>query len=333
VAPDQVSHASSTVSVDPGPAANLYSIGSTTRADCEGMAHTTIRQTSAKHALNTYCQRVLRRQMSKADVVYDLAMIGDWHQAFVTLACMDGLTFAGDLARDRKTAVESVASKALDFLGLTADLPSRTQYVAFTATSGTPRTSNRAMTPKVVLGALCLRVAQRNLVKNDIVYNSWPCMGGFQATVTVPVLPGKWRKKQWTGGVSESKRTAEHSAADVAISFLSTEGRFASILKRHLRLEDCRPRSTDSLPTYSAGSSAQWRPSVSGASGPRSTAAVMVAQPRAAEPQNSRPTASSSSRHPEALECSEAPPPFRGGNASEDLSPCGDVLPACAAST
>lgn len=68
-----------------------------------------------KTELNTYCQRVVRRSLSKADIMYTMVSFGPYHQAIVKLQCLDGITVAGELFDNHREAVQSAAKEALEF--------------------------------------------------------------------------------------------------------------------------------------------------------------------------------------------------------------------------
>lgn len=183
-------------------------------------------------ALNTYCQRALRRSVTKEEIVYTLTSFGDYHQALVSIRCLGGLEFAGDLCQDKRQAMELAAEEALDFHGVkrsarkAKSLPF--QVLGTTQAGVEP---HPAFTPKVQLNMLCSRLSPRFLVKGDTVYIVRQTNGGFQATVSLSALPDPWKCVPWIGKVCDTQREAEQSAAEAALACLSSVYDLAVLLK------------------------------------------------------------------------------------------------------
>eukprot|EP00927_Polykrikos_kofoidii_P069196 TRINITY_DN64586_c0_g1_i1.p1 TRINITY_DN64586_c0_g1~~TRINITY_DN64586_c0_g1_i1.p1 ORF type:complete len:286 (+),score=51.98 TRINITY_DN64586_c0_g1_i1:101-958(+) len=89
---------------------------------------------------------------------------------------------------------------------------------------------NPALTDKVKLNSVCMKVARRALMKGDTVYESRPTTGGFQATVTLACLPGEWGNATWAGEVCSTKQAAEQSAASIALSMINEDAELQGIV-------------------------------------------------------------------------------------------------------
>ena len=184
-----------------------------------------------KTELNTHCQRVLRRSVSKSDITYNVKEVGDFYQATVELPCIDGLDFAGVLSGSPKDASQSVAEIALDFLvnkydGPIAirDKPGLREIERFADADFQPEEfggANQSLTPKALLNTLCTSVARRCLAKGHTVYTVMQTSGGFQATVRLTSLPSKWQRGHWVGKVCATRREAEQSCAQAALNGLT----------------------------------------------------------------------------------------------------------------
>merc|ERR1719265_2392004 len=136
----------------------------------------------AKSALNTYCQRIVRRPLAKDAIEYKMICLGMYQQAFVQVGCVEeAKLFAGELCDNEKAAAQSAAEKALEYYmdafgaftdterlkWRDADFRSNPQEAA----QGDP-TSQKLLPPKVALNSLCMRVARRPLAKGDTVYTA-----------------------------------------------------------------------------------------------------------------------------------------------------------------
>merc|ERR1719424_20957 len=96
--------------------------------------------------------------------------------------------------------------------------------VAQTAKTLTPSGNvNLALTPKVQLNTLVMRIIKRPLTKGECAYETSDTGQGHQGTVTIMALPGEWAGQSWVGEVADSQPQAEHNAATQAIESLSTE--------------------------------------------------------------------------------------------------------------
>lgn len=68
-----------------------------------------------KSKLNMVVQRMIGRPVSKEDVIYATAKYPGGFQATVTLNCIDGQSFAGDLSSNQKDAEKNAAMQVLEF--------------------------------------------------------------------------------------------------------------------------------------------------------------------------------------------------------------------------
>merc|ERR1712110_1164365 len=82
---------------------------------------------------------------------------------------------------------------------------------------------NPAMTAKVRLNSACMKIARRALQKGETTYTTHQTRGGYQATVKLTCLPGEWAEKVWAGYESNTKQTAEQSAAEIALTALAED--------------------------------------------------------------------------------------------------------------
>jgi len=67
-----------------------------------------------KTGLNQFCQRYCSRPVTKNDILYKTTKFGNSQfQAVVTLSCLEGQEYAGELSSSRKSAEKSAAQQAL----------------------------------------------------------------------------------------------------------------------------------------------------------------------------------------------------------------------------
>lgn len=193
-----------------------------------------------KTELNTYCQRVVRRPLSKADIMYTMVSFGPYHQAIVKLQCLDGISVAGELADNHWEAVHSAAKEALKFHASVhgpSVLEKRPKPKLGSHPEETPATedlpaANPSLVPKVALNTMCARLARRYLVKGDTVYTTSEVDGGFQAQLKLNALPGRWQHMRWTGNVCHTRREAEQNCAEKALACLTSSQDIADLLRR-----------------------------------------------------------------------------------------------------
>jgi len=193
--------------------------------------------TNAKTELNTFCQRHLKVPIGKADIVYTLQTFGEQHQATVTLNCMGGLQFSGEVAADLKQAQQNAAAAALSHHAAEiAALPAVTgkKRKAEEAAAGAPRAAkapkaavvavaNPSITNKSTLNAAMGRILRRPLTKDDCKYETAKIGEGFQTTVSLPGLQGQWSQLAWAGELGETEKQAQENAAAHAVAALQAD--------------------------------------------------------------------------------------------------------------
>jgi len=202
-----------------------------------------------KTALNHFCQRYSRRPVTKNDIVYTLNKFGQQYQAIVTLNCVNGEQYAGESRSHPKDAEKAAAHQAvLAHRETLASLPPalskdplRKKKARPTAAeqgtsgpkdgekSGSETDANPALTPKVKLNTLCMKITHNYLKKGETVYECKQVIGGFQATVKLRCLPGEWSSNVWAGEVCRRKAAAEQSAANIALEQISSDASLMEI--------------------------------------------------------------------------------------------------------
>ncbi|CAE8610197.1 unnamed protein product, partial [Polarella glacialis] len=188
----------------------------------------------AKTRLNQFCQRFCVRPVTKMDIVYSTTKFGNnQYQAIVKLNCMEGQEYAGELSANPKEAEKSAAQQAMQaYSTVLSQLPplragQKKKKPAASADGAVkkpiPEGENPAMTDKVKLNALCMKIAKRALQKGETLYETRQ-MGigkaptGYQTTVRLVCLPGEWANKMFAGQVCQNKQSAEQSAAGIALA-------------------------------------------------------------------------------------------------------------------
>eukprot|EP00440_Ansanella_granifera_P000384 gb/GFBE01000416.1/.p1 GENE.gb/GFBE01000416.1/~~gb/GFBE01000416.1/.p1 ORF type:complete len:326 (+),score=98.78 gb/GFBE01000416.1/:1-978(+) len=197
----------------------------------------------AKTRLNQFCQKYCLRPVTKKDILYSTTKFGhDQYQAIVRLNCMEGQEYAGELRPNPKEAEKSAAQQAMvAYAAVISSLPpmkpggkkkksAGAAGAAGGAAGGEEKAKkkledgeNPALTDKVKLNALCMRIAKRPLQKGDTVYDTrqmglGKAAAGYQTTVRLPCLPGDWAAKMFAGQVCTNKQAAEQSAAGIALA-------------------------------------------------------------------------------------------------------------------
>jgi len=177
-----------------------------------------------KSKLNQFCQKKCRTLITKNDVVYTVENTTNENglkafQATVTLACLDSISFAGQICNDKKTAEKSAAQEALNHYAddtATFEPPAKKQKTVAAGVVGAvaapANTSGKSM-----LNMMLAKILKKPLSKTDVTYESEQIQGvGFQVTVQLPCLPDEWSSKSWSGEAAPKKSDAEHSAAAAA---------------------------------------------------------------------------------------------------------------------
>lgn len=211
-----------------------------------------------KTALNQFCQKYCQRPLTKDDIAYTTNKFGVQYQAIVRLACLQGEQYAGETRLNPKDAEKSAAQQALTAHAQdAAALPSaamreaqkkqaksvRLREQRLVAEGGAApaeglglaavsQAENPAITPKVQLNTMCMKIAQRYLKKGETAYTTQQVLGGYQATVQLSCLPDDWANRVWAGEVSASKREAEQSVAAIALAQIVEDSELSEIANR-----------------------------------------------------------------------------------------------------
>jgi cold shock CspA family protein len=92
--------------------------------------------------------------------------------------------------------------------------------------------NNPALTSKVKLNTLYMKISQRYLKKGETCYNTNQVLGGFQATVQLWSLPDDWSARVWAGEVCSTKQKAEQSAASIALEHIESDDQLMAIAEQ-----------------------------------------------------------------------------------------------------
>lgn len=182
------------------------------RADMPGsdkqlaLPEPTNNKTELVKALQAHC----RRAMTKTDVAYEMAQVGEAFQATVRLHCLgDAPEYAGDVCPIEKQAEQAAAAQAL--LAQSTWMPARAVVAGKVADVTNPKTS---------LVMYIQAHTKRTLTKEDLMYSCDRIMGGgFQAVVNV----APFGHRQFVGHVDATQKGAEASAAAMALEALEAE--------------------------------------------------------------------------------------------------------------
>mmetsp|Transcript_58451 Transcript_58451/g.148169 ORF Transcript_58451/g.148169 Transcript_58451/m.148169 type:complete len:401 (-) Transcript_58451:50-1252(-) len=201
----------------------------------------------AKTMLNTFCQRYTNRSTTKQCIMYEAIKFGSQFQATVTLNCLGGRTFAGELATNRKEAEQNAAKIALDnYYWDIMTLPppggknkkrtasASVDYMAGMPPGGGPLepglTSNPRLNNKVMLNTALMRILKRPLTKDDVCKNTVQTSLGYQCTISLPGMPGEWAGLAWAGEVAPNQKEAEEHAAKYALDAINKEPSFSIMM-------------------------------------------------------------------------------------------------------
>lgn len=198
--------------------------------------------TNAKTALNTFCQRYTNKTIGKPDIVYSNVKFGDQVQSTVTLACIGGAQFAGEVATTEKQAEQNAAKMALEnYSAEIASLPEKSKTknnkrkaptlieavdTAASPTGALPLNNNR-----VRLNAALGRILKRHMTKEDIQKSTVQAGTGHQCTISLPCLPDQWATMAWAGEVAENAKLAEENAAKHALEALKADATYGPMLE------------------------------------------------------------------------------------------------------
>lgn len=207
-----------------------------------------------KTAVNQFCQKKTGRQITKTDIAYACQKHGNAYQSTITLNCLGGVAFVGELVGSQKLAEAAAASQVLkhyaaEIAALAAQPPAKksgTKRPASAIAGGVgisgpadkvakldaESTPALPSPPKKEINEICTKIVKRTLTKNEIVYNSRAVAGGFQATLQLTALPGVYGQNMFTGTVCANKKDAEVSVATIAIQTLKADAEFSEILNK-----------------------------------------------------------------------------------------------------
>jgi len=190
----------------------------------------------SKSALNQFCQKYTKKPIGKQDVLYTSTKVATGYQATVKLVCIDGCEFAGDVAGNAKEAEKLAAQQALDhYADVIATLPASggknkrktpgdPDALPTPAVAGAVTTTPGAPSAKSELNVMAARILRRILSKSDVNYEVAEVAGaGFQATVSMPGLPGEWATHVFAGEPCSKKADAEQSAAAIAVAAMKED--------------------------------------------------------------------------------------------------------------
>ena len=197
----------------------------------------------AKTQLNQFCQRYCERPVTRKDILYSTTKFGNkQYQSIVRLNCMEGQEYAGELSETPKDAEKSAAQQALKAVSVITSLTGNkeTKKKKASGDSGAsvkvkiPDAENPALTDKVRLNALCMRIAKRPLEKGETVYDTQQIgvgknPAGYQSTVSLPCLPEDWAAKLFAGEVCQNKQRAEQSAASMALKAMEEDAALCAL--------------------------------------------------------------------------------------------------------
>jgi len=165
----------------------------------------------SKTGLNQFCQRYCSRPVTKTDIIYKTTKFGNnQFQTIVTLSCLEGQEYAGELSTNQKNAEKSAAQQALQaysaisatllqaavahkkckipgplgvpqpfMLNLEPMVPRSLGNPAGGAAAEQPAVKqeadsgeNPALTDKVKLNAACMKIVKRALQKGETLYET-----------------------------------------------------------------------------------------------------------------------------------------------------------------
>lgn len=197
----------------------------------------------AKTRLNQFCQKYCSRPVTKTDILYSSTRFGkNEYQAVVRLNCMEGQEYAGEVCDNAKDAEKSAALQAMQaYAAVIQSLPEGKKPKKKQPAEGAageagaiPPEENPALTDKVRLNALYMKIIKRPLQKGETLYETRE-MGlgkspsGYQSTVRFPCLPGEWGTKVFAGQVCQQKQGAEQSAAGMALAAMLADPEMSAL--------------------------------------------------------------------------------------------------------
>lgn len=209
-------------------------------------------QSDPKTQVNQFCQKKTGRTIGKTDITYNTVKHGNVFQSTITLGCLGGVAFVGELVGTAKDAEKMAAAQvvkhyAAEIAQLNAEPKTKNKRPA-AALGGTgilqpgppeksqkvdaDQTPSGPQPPKKEIHEICMKIAKRQLSKTDLVYNTGAVAGGFQSTLQLSCLPGVYGQNLFTGTVCPNKKEAEISVATIAVSTLRADAEMAEIIDK-----------------------------------------------------------------------------------------------------
>lgn len=192
-----------------------------------------LEQEDPKVAVYQFCQRFCNRPIDRNDLTYRVCWYPGGYQATVTLNCIGGQEFTGELAGGRRDAERSASQQVLEFyqehIASTPKAPKKKKPRggAWKHPDREPADPEE-LGPKQTLYVTVSKILKRTMDKDECMYETQVVDGGFQSTLRMPGLPGEWGLMIWAGEVGYKKKEAEQSAAEQGLNaVLADEGLMA----------------------------------------------------------------------------------------------------------
>lgn len=188
-----------------------------------------------QNQLNNTIQKILKRNITKPEISYNVEKLASGFQASVEIPKMSETfsetVFVGDAKENQQEAKESAASTAINSILSDPDLK---------AIHDAPKPEKEKPPPsdgpgdKHKLRNAVLKICRTgSMKKEDMVWDTVTHEdGGYISTVTCPCLPGKWGRMKIKGNVCPDENLAEHSAAEVAYEKLMADPEMSSLHDR-----------------------------------------------------------------------------------------------------
>lgn len=185
----------------------------------------------------------------KTDITYNTQKHGNSYQSTISLACLGGVAFVGELVATTKLAESAAANQVLKHYAaeiaqlnaMPKEKKSNKRPASAMSGDGTgilqpaekaQKVDEGPIPPKKEVNEICMKIVRRMLQKDEIKYASQAVAGGFQATLRLSCLPGVYGENQFTGTVCSNKKEAELSVATIAVQTLKADTEFAEIINK-----------------------------------------------------------------------------------------------------
>lgn len=207
-------------------------------------------QVEPKTQLNQFLQRKCDRQITKTDIAYNAQKHGNAYQATITLTCLGGIAFVGELMATKTLAESAAASQVLKHfeseIAAFAAQPKEKKRPASAMSGGVgisgpsdkvqktdgEQTPSGPIPPKKEINDICVKIMKRVLTKEEVVYSTRAVAGGFQSTLHLSCLPGVYGQNQFTGTVCSNKKESECSVATIAVQTIKADEEFSEVLNK-----------------------------------------------------------------------------------------------------